>query len=516
MTGLNIHKLIWFTIATFLAAACSEQNNTEQQTSAPEQTSAPQQSSTTEAVTTSAPAIIGDVVQTPQGAVRGETVTETGVSARIFRGIPYAAAPVGERRWQPPQPAESWQGVRDATRWPNRCPQGQSSMGSGSPISEDCLYLNVVTTAQTADDQQPVMVFFHGGGLTSGTGNSTTYNNPTLPSKGVVVVTVNSRLGPLGYLAHPALSAESEYGVSGNYGTLDLKASLEWVQASITAFGGDPDNVTIFGESGGGTKTISQMASPLTDGLFHKAIVESGSALVSPERVTMLDEAEAIGEKLVAQLGIDDSKDVLSAMRGASWEDLVAAGSNEAVGFRANVVVDGYIIPDTVNNLFRQGKQHDVPLIVGANEGESSLQSNVPLMANLHSASASSNTYVYNFSHLPKGWREEAGCVAFHGLELTYVFGAVPSGLHSPVTLYLAGWGGCSQEVPETDELDVTVADNATTIWAQFASTGDPSVDGLVDWPAYTETDNRYLDIGDTLEVRTGIEDAYVAPPPAQ
>jgi para-nitrobenzyl esterase len=389
-------------------------------------------------------------------------------------------------------------------------------MGAASPISEDCLYLNVVTTAQTADDRQPVMVFFHGGGLTSGTGNSTTYNHPKLPSKGVVVVTVNSRLGPIGYLAHPALSAESEHGVSGNYGALDLKASLEWVQANIEAFGGDPGNVTIFGESGGGTKTISQMASPLTKGLFHKAIVESGSALVSPDRVTMLEDAEATGAKLVAALGIDGAEDVAAAMRGVTWEALIEAARKEEVGFQANVVVDGHIIPDTVNNLFREGRQHDVPLIVGANEGERSLQTNVPLMANLHSASASSSTYVYNFSHLPKGWREEEGCVAFHGLELTYVFGAVPIGLTSPTTLYLARGGGCSPEVPETDELDFTVADNAVTIWAQFARTSDPSVPGLIDWPAYTEADPRYLDIGGTLEVGTGIENAYVAPPPRE
>lgn len=501
MTKRNFRGVTALLVAATFLAGCSEQTSRQ----AAATTTGPESTASADAV--------GDVVETKLGVVRGETVSEAGVSARIFRGLPYAAPPVGDLRWQAPQPAQPWEGVRDATEWPNRCPQGESSMGAGSPISEDCLYLNVVTTAETPNDKQPVMVFFHGGGLTSGTGNSTTYNHPKLPSKGVVVVTVNSRLGPIGYLAHPALSAESEHGVSGNYGTLDLKASLEWVQANIEAFGGDPDNVTIFGESGGGTKTISQMASPLTEGLFHRAIVQSGSSLVSTQRVTMLDDAEATGEKLVAALGIDDSEDVLAAMRDASWQDLIAAANKDEVGFRANVVVDGYIIPDTVNELFKQGKQHDVPLIVGANEGEGSLQTTVPLMANLHSATASSPTYVYNFSHLPKGWREEQGCVAFHGLELTYVFGAVPVGLTSPTTLYLAGRGGCSQEIPEHDELDMTVADNAATLWAQFAKTGDPSVAGLVDWPVYTEENNLYLDIGGTLEAKTGIEDAYVAPP---
>ncbi len=193
---------------------------------------------------------IGEVVQTSLGAVRGETVTENDVTAYIYRGIPYATPPVGDLRWKAPQPAAAWDGELDATEWPNRCPQGESSMGAGGPISEDCLYLNVVTAAESSDERRPVMVFFHGGGLTTGTGNSTTYNHPMLPNKGVVLVTVNSRLGPIGYLAHPALSQESGTG-SGNYGTQDLRTSLEWVRDNIEAFGGDPSNVTIFGESAG-------------------------------------------------------------------------------------------------------------------------------------------------------------------------------------------------------------------------------------------------------------------------
>lgn len=451
------------------------------------------------------------VVETKQGDVRGELVTEAGLSARIFRGIPYAAPPVGDLRWQPPQAVAAWEGVRDTVEWPNRCPQGSSSMGAANPISEDCLYLNLVTAAETTEDELPVMVFFHGGGLTTGTGNSTTYNHPMLPNKGVVLVTVNSRLGPIGYLAHPALSSESVHGVSGNFGTLDLKASLEWVQENIRAFGGDPNNVTIFGESGGGTKTISQMASPLTEGLFHKAIVESGSSLVTPERVTLLDDAEAIGQKLVAALGIEDSDNVLEAMRAVSWEDIIAIAGSDDVGFRANVVVDGYVIPNTVNEIFKQGLQRDVPLIVGANAGERSLQTNVPLMANLHSETASSDTFVYNFSQLPKTWRDE-NCVAFHGLELPYVFGAVPVGVDSPTMLFLSRGGGCESREPLTDVLDLQVADNAASLWAQFAKTGNPSVAGLVEWGAYTEQNNRYLDIGLKLEVKNGIENAYVAP----
>lgn len=457
---------------------------------------------------------VSDIVQTQWGAIRGESISDevVGVSARIFRGVPYAAAPVGDLRWRPPQPAEPWSDVRDAIEWADRCPQGSSSMGEGSDISEDCLHLNVVTAAESTDDNLPVMVFFHGGGLTTGTGNSTTYNHPMLPSKGVVLVTVNSRLGPIGYLAHPALTAESGEGGSGNYGTLDLKASLEWVQNNIEAFGGDPDNVTIFGESGGGTKTISQMATPLAEGLFHKAIVQSGSALVSDQRVTPLADAETTGVRLAEALGVAGEEDVLAAMRAVSWEEIIATAASDEVGFRANVVVDGQVIPDTVHNLFRDGRQHDVPLIVGANAGESMLQSVVPLMANLHSASASSPTYVYNFSQLPKTWRDE-GCVAFHGLELPYVFGSVPTGVDSPTMLFLSGGGGCVSREPMTDDLDMTVSDQASTMWAEFARTGDPSVEGLVEWPAYTNENNVYLDIGASLAVKTGIEDAYTPAP---
>lgn len=447
---------------------------------------------------------IGETIETPLGTVRGEQITENGATAYIYRGIPYAAPPVGDLRWRAPEPAEAWDGVLDATEYPNRCPQGESSMGAGGPVSEDCLYVNVVTAAESSDEMRPVMVFFHGGGLTTGTGNSTTYNHPMLPTKGVVSVSVNSRLGPMGYLAHPDLSEESVYG-SGNYGTLDLKASLEWVKENIAAFGGDPDNVTIFGESGGGTKTISQMATPLARGLFDSAIVESGSALVSEQRITMLDDAEAKGVELAEKLGADS----LEELRSASWEDIIVAA--DEVGFRANVVVDGYVIPEPVSTMFANGDQAQVPLIVGANEGERSLQTSVPLMANLHSASGAP-TYVYNFTHLPMGWRDEEGCVAFHGLELTYVFGAVPNGLQSRTTQFLAGTGGCTVRVPEHDAQDLWLAERTAEIWASFAADGNPSVSGLIDWDAYTEDNNVYLDIAIPLELKENVEGSYVAP----
>jgi len=449
----------------------------------------------------------GDVVRTKLGPVRGETVTEGAATARIFRGIPYAQPPVGDLRWRAPRPASAWTEVRDATKWPNRCPQGQSNMGVSAPISEDCLYLNVVTAAKTGE-KRPVMVFYHGGGLTTGTANSTTYNHPKLTSQGVVLVTVATRLGPLGYMAHPALAAEGRG--SGNFGTLDIRASLEWVRDNIQAFGGDPRNVTIFGESGGGAKVTSQLASPLSHGLFGRAIVESGSALVSANRVTTREAAEARGLAVAQALNAPAGAAALAAMRSAKWEDVLAAAT--AAKFTANVVVDGDVIPAPIPEIFAQGRQAKVPLIVGANEGEASLRSDVPDMARLHSA-AGAPTWVYSFSQLPLSWRQEKGCVAFHGLELAYVFGAIPQGLVSPTTQGLARGGGCSSRPPQHDAADTRVSEEASRMWAQFARTGDPSAPGLVKWPRYTAADQAFLDIGTPLEVKRGVEAAYVAPP---
>ncbi len=460
---------------------------------------------------TDAASPIGDVVTTRQGAVRGSATTVGGTVVRLFKGIPYAAPPVGELRWRPPQPPAPWEGERDATQWADRCPQAESRLGSGA-ISEDCLHLNVSTPASSSDERLPVMVFFHGGGLTIGTANSDIYNHHGLPRHGVVLVTVNSRLGPIGYMAHPALSAESEHGASGNYGTLDLIASLQWVQENITAFGGDPGNVLVFGESGGGTKTLSVMSSPLAEGLFHKAIVQSGSALVTPERTTLLEAAEERGEKIAAKLGVQGEADVLARLRAAQWEQLVDAAADPEVEFRANLTVDGWVLPRSVHETFSEGSQHGVPLIVGANAGERSLQADVPMLANLHSRTGSAQTYVYSFSHLPAGWRGE-GCVAFHGVEIPYVFGYVPDGLLAPTILFLSRGGGCTLDDPGAEALDDEVAERTMQLWTSFARSGDPSTSGLVEWPAYSEESPAYVDIGASLEVRSGVEQSYMEPP---
>jgi len=447
---------------------------------------------------------ITNTVVTAAGAVVGDVAEDSGKRVLIFRGVPYAAPPTGDLRWKPPQPLAKWTEPRMATEWGYRCPQGESTLSSPGPMGEDCLNLNVLTPAQKTSERLPVMVFFHGGGLSVGTGNSPTYCHTALPAQGVVVVTVNSRLNAFGYFSHPALAKESGEDSSGNYGTLDLIASLQWVQKNIAAFGGDAENVTIFGESGGGSKVLSCMASPLAKGLFHRAIIESGSRSATPMAVTPRATAEQAGQRVAAKLGIAEGDDVVKQLRSKSWEDVLAASTAMDVMFSPNLSVDGWVLPQTVNEAFAAGKQSDVPLIVGANEGEvAELTSSIPALA-ASMKSVSSKAYVYNFTHLPAGWRQP-GCFAFHGLELPYVFGHM-EGVSTATLVYLGGMARCEpMKDPMVGDEDRLVAKNTMKIWTQFAKTGNPSVSGLIDWPAYTAEDDRYLAIGAKLEVKSGV-----------
>jgi para-nitrobenzyl esterase len=221
-----------------------------------------------------------DSLTIDSGKISGGTAGNDG-KVRVFKGIPFAAPPVGKLRWQPPQAAATWQGVRECKEFGNTCPQQPYPAGSiyaqpPQPQSEDCLYLNVWTPAENATAKLPVMVWIHGGALTRGSGSTGIYDGEALARRGVVLVTINYRLGPFGYLAHPALSRESSHSSSGNYGVLDQIAALEWVSRNIAAFGGDPGRVTIFGESAGSWSVCALVASPLSKGLFHRAIGQSG------------------------------------------------------------------------------------------------------------------------------------------------------------------------------------------------------------------------------------------------
>jgi para-nitrobenzyl esterase len=451
-------------------------------------------------------------VKTANGPIKGEKLEVDGKSVHIFRGVRYAAAPTGDLRWKPPQPLEPWTETQDAIEWGDRAPQGESTSGDEDALggmSEDCLNLNVLSPAKQTSEKLPVMVFFHGGGLSILSGNSTTYCNTALPLKGNVVVTVNHRLGPFGYFSHPELAKESEHDSSGNYGTLDLIESLKWIKKNIAAFGGDPDNVTIFGESGGGSKVLSCMASPLGKGLFHRAIVESGSRSSTPEGTTKRDAAEQAGERVAEKLGAAS----LEELRGKSWKEVLEASAVEDVRYAANLSIDGWVLPKSVHDTFQAGEQSDVPLIVGANEGEvSELTEVVPNLGKSH-GSVSSKAYIYVFSHLPPAWRDN-GCIAFHGVELPYVFGNL-DGLTSPTIVFLQVRGGCAAGDPKVDDLDREVSDRTMRIWSQFAKTGNPSVKDLIDWPAFDKDNDKYLDIGQELEVKEGVSKSGVAPPMA-
>jgi para-nitrobenzyl esterase len=306
------------------------------------------------------------VVRAPAGAVRG---VETG-GLRVFKGIPYAAAPTGALRWKPPVQAPSWSGMRDAQDFGPACWQPKPRAGSiyASPLkafSEDCLSLNV--WAPDAAKRAPVLVWIHGGSLIAGSSSESLYDGAALARQGVVVVSINYRLGVLGYLAHPELSAESPDRVSGNYGLLDQIAALKWVQRNIAAFGGDPANVTIAGESAGGLSVMYLMASPAARGLFHKAIAQSAYMISTPQlREPRFGHvpAEAMGAATAAKLGAKS----LADLRAMDAETL--ATSALMAGFQTFGAVDGKILPKQLVDTFDAGEQAPVPILAGFNSGE--------------------------------------------------------------------------------------------------------------------------------------------------
>ncbi|HEX8294386.1 MAG TPA: carboxylesterase family protein, partial [Pyrinomonadaceae bacterium] len=273
-------------------------------------------------------AAAADRVRTAAGVVEGAGRGASGV--RAFRGIPFAQPPVGELRWRPPQPAGKWEGVRAASKFGPRCMQhpvfGDMNFRSEG-MSEDCLYLNVWTPAKSAKEGLPVLVYFYGGGFVAGDGSEPRYDGEGLARRGVVVVTLNYRLGLFGFLAHPGLSKESPRKASGNYGLLDQAAALRWVRENIAAFGGDPRRVTVAGESAGSASVSAQMASPLSRDLIAGAVGESGSVL-SAMRAVPLAQAEADGTKFAGEVGAAS----LAALRAMPTEKLMEATGRQPFG----------------------------------------------------------------------------------------------------------------------------------------------------------------------------------------
>ena len=306
-----------------------------------------------------------DPVRVEGGAIVG--TTDRGV--RVFKGIPYAAPPIGAWRWKPPQPVVAWRGTRDASTFGAECPQTQYPATSIyvrplQPQSEDCLFLNVWTTA-AANERRPVLVWIHGGALTRGSGISDVRDGVPLALKGVVLVSLNYRLGPLGYFAHPALSAESPRKASGNYGVLDQIAALQWVQQNIAAFGGDPAKVTIAGESAGAWSVNTLVASPLARGLFVRAIGQSGGRFSRTPHLSQAAGSAASGESVGESLAKTVGADSLAALRAVPVDRLIAVAN-----FRTQEVVDGWVLPDEIRTIFANQQHNRVPVIVGSNANE--------------------------------------------------------------------------------------------------------------------------------------------------
>ena len=478
----------------------------------------------------------GPVVQTPSGELAGEWAdAEAGVS--VFRGVPFAQPPVGDLRWRPPAAVEAWDGTRAATEFGPACWQARNADNSPYargelPRSEDCLTLNLWTEARVGE-RRPVMVWFHGGGHSSGTGSATIFDGTAMAKKGVVMVTANYRLGPLGFLAHPALTAESPQQASGNYGILDHIATLEWVRDNIAAFGGDPGNVTIFGQSAGSWSVCVLQASPLAAGLFHKAIGHSGGCFGAPRAhlaktggaATAVSGHDA-GLAIAAELGVEgEGADAAAALRAAEPEAVLTAGRG------TGVVVDGWVLPDLPGAIFAAGDQNDVPVIVGSMSDEGITlfagmadpprdafvaglteqygdRTDALLDAYAREVAASTRTagqaiqadrsftwqmrawaranasandvYLYFFSHAPPVFRlylPDRPALDFPGGRRGG--GAYHSGdlayAFDNVGLVGVGWNARDHEL----------SDQMSQYWVNFAKTGDPNGEGLPLWPKY-------------------------------
>ena len=464
-----------------------------------------------------------DPIKIDSGYISGTTIGEPGKEVDVYRGIPYAAPPVGDLRWKPPQPVTPWSGTRQCTEFKPTAPQ--ANLGDLPPFpeilpsDEDCLYLNILTPSQKATDRLPVMVWMHGGGYQLGSGSDPLTNTPRLPQYGIVLVNVNMRLNTLGMLAHPLLSAESAKGVSGNYLFWDMLAALQWVQKNIAAFGGDPDNVTIFGESGGGAKVANLMASPLAKGLFHKAICESGTSIRAFSTGKPVKELEAMGEKFLAKLGVDKEKDPLAAARALPWEKIIETDNTlkkelailEPEGLW-DAGVDGWFLPDTPANIFKAGQQNTVPLIVCTNLGELTgpgvlvfpflVPGYVDMLSSL--SQAGQKGYAAVFDHVPAGWKRE-GCISTHAMELGYVFGDWDNTVGNWAMLYfLANQSGAKSPDPGLTDIDRKVSEEMMAMWTQFAKTGNPNAKGPIDWPAWEPDGDKYLYIAEPLKVESG------------
>lgn len=448
-----------------------------------------------------------------------------------FLGIPYAAPPLAELRWKPPQPAPKWSEIRKAGNFGSPCPQPPGSWLHYIEGHEDCLYLNVWTAELRPDANRPVLVYFHGGSNTQGYSQMTPLG-PAFSQMGLVVVSANYRLGPFGFLAHPALTAESEHRSSGNYGLLDQLQALRWVKENIREFGGDPGRVTVMGQSAGAVDVCLLMASPLSHGLFQGAILESGECqgtlnedIRAPIRYNFIDTTgEASGERLARDLGVPDSPEILLRLRQIPANEILKTWKHDP-GLHFDAIVDGWVVPQQPAQIFAEGKQLHIPTVVGSNADEASVfghnglktigdykshlqqdtgpywrqefrlypvssaaevaERSVRLESDEFASGAHSfaramrkageKSYLYYFTYVDPGKRLLLG--AHHGEELFFLSDSFP-----------ADWERTNEDEKLTDLLHC--------YWANFAKTGDPNYDGAPPWPPFENNSVERFEIG--------------------
>jgi len=446
-----------------------------------------------------------------------------------FKGIPFAASTEGINRWLPPQKKESWRGTRDAQDYGDFCPQSKRDtlwfeLGK---TSEDCLSLNVWTPKKTSATKLPVMVWIHGGGYLQGSGNIPRLNNPEFVKQDVVLVTVNYRLNVFGFFAHPDLVQQSGDEMVGNYGLLDVIAALEWIQRNINQFNGDPNNVTVFGESAGASLISYLMITPESKGLFHKAISQSAAVGLAPdthinERVGFNVSGMEIAKKFTQRMGLelDQSMDQL---RQLSSDEIIQKLDPRSV---FGPMIDGTLIPDHVGLLFAQGKQHDVPFLIGGNSWEASLGRQIGggfspefisrlvpkkdrdmlypglqgeqledqvfgdlvllstgrYMAN-QMAYVDAKTYHYHFSYVAsEKVNKQPG--AAHADDIAFVMKTL------------------EVELENVSEKDKQISNLMHNYWVQFAKTGNPNLPGQPKWTPYNQDNGSVLEIGDTIALK--------------
>ena len=475
-------------------------------------------------------------VKTDKGKIKGY-VSKDG-QIRIFKGVPYAAPPVGNLRWKPPQPAAKWHGTKETTAYGYHCmqPNIYDDMIFPDPgPSEDCLTLNIWTPAKDKNAKLPVMIWIYGGGFTAGSTSEARQNGEILAHKDVIVVSMNYRLNIFGFFVHPELAAESPQHASGNYGLLDQAAAIKWVHDNIKQFGGDPNQVTVFGESAGSFSVSAQMASPLSKDLFQRAIGESGGAFSTTLPFASLEDREKRDPEIAGKtLGVTK----LSDLRALSADKVLTAvipqpGSRPV---RFNPDVDGYFLPDSVPAIYVAGTQAHIPLIAGWNADEGGIPEKTMTVAQYkemavkrfgdssekflavysattddealraakdlaadtfiaHStwrwieaqvATGGQTVYRYHFELTSPGDKFHPAGTAFHSDDIEYVFGTLDSRLDIVVR-------------PE----DRKMSEIIQTYWTNFAMTGDPNGGDLPKWPAYNQaTDWQVMHLTPTPEAR--------------